>query len=167
MQLTNIKEVETAVFKMAEAKAVIAGHEAELNKQINKLREDFEKKTKKQREQIDEIMPDVEAFCIKNKLLFQKTKSIELPAGRIGFRVSTPRISMLNRKYNQKTVLELVKRLFKSDYIRTKEELDKEKMLSDYSGKLLTDDQIAAVGLRVEQDENFFVDLKWEEIKLS
>lgn len=165
MKLTNVKEVETAMYRMAEAKAVIAAQEAEMNRQINHLKEDFDKKTTKQRGIIDDILPDVEAFCIKNKLLFQKTRSLEFASGKVGFRITPPKISLLNRKYNIKTALELIKRLFDGNYVRVKEEIDKDGILADYSGKRLTDDQLAGVGLKVDQEENFFVELKWEEIK--
>ena len=167
MRLTNVKEVETAIYKMAEARAVIAAHEAEMNKQINRLKEEFDKKTARQRGIIDNILPDVEAFCIKNKLLFQKTKSLDFPSGKVGFRITPPKVSLLNRKYNLKTALELIKRLFDGNYVRVKEEIDKDGILADYSGKRLTDDQLAGVGLKIDQDENFFVDLKWEEIKVD
>lgn len=162
--IKNVSELETAIIEMAKEKSFIAKKEALMNSKINKLKELFESETKESNANYSDLYSSAEAFCIKNKLMFQKQRTIELTAGKVGFRINPPKVVMLNRKYNLKTVLELVKKIFTGLYIRSKEELDKESILTDYSQKKLTDDTLAGIGLRVEQDETFFIDIDYTKL---
>ncbi|GJQ32619.1 MAG: hypothetical protein HBSAPP04_14580 [Ignavibacteriaceae bacterium] len=156
--------LESALTDLAFYTTEVQKREAVLNLKITKLKEQFEQETADQRVKISDLQAEIEAFCKANQDEFKKKKSIEFPSGIVGFRTATPKISTLNRKYTFKTALELVKRIFPGSYVRQKEELDKEVMLADYSQKKLDDTKLASVGLRVEQEENFYVELKTERL---
>ena len=68
----------------------------------------------------------------------------------------------LNRKYNVKTSIELIKKIFSGAYIRIKEEIDTERILTDLAQEKLNDEKLASVGLKVDQDEKFVIEIDWE-----
>jgi len=156
--------LESALTDLAFYQAEIEKKEAMMNSKINLLKEKFEMETGEIRGKSEELRKEIEAFCLSNKDEFKKKKSFEFPSGIVGFRTATPKVSTLNRKYTFKTVLELVKRIFPGQYIRTKEELDKEVVLADYSQKKIDDTKLASVGLRIEQEENFYIEPKYERL---
>jgi len=144
--------------------ATLHRKEAEMNERLNQIKEDFDEKTKELRYTIDTLSTEISMFCTKNKSDFDKVRSKEFQFGTVGFRVNPPKVTLLNRKYNLKTVLELVKRLYKKAYVRVKEDLDKEAILADYASKKLDDGKLAGIGLKVDQDEQFYIDAKYEEL---
>lgn len=162
--IKTYEELENALKEYAINDTALAKKEAEMNQRINKIKEEFEEKTKELRYVIDTTAGEIEAFCNKNKSDFDKSRSKEYQFGTVGFRTSPPKVAILNRKYNTETVLELIKRVFKKAYIRVKEDLDKEAILADYAGKKIDDGKLASVGLKIDQDEQFFITAKYEEI---
>ena len=162
--IKTYEELELQLKEYAVNYAALAKKEAEMNEKLNKIKEDFEEKTKELRYTAETMQVEINAFCTKNKSDFDKVRSKEFQFGVVGFRVNPPKVILLNRKYNLKTVLELVKRLYKKAYVRVKEDLDKEAMLADYAGKKLDDGKLAGVGLKVDQDEQFYINPKYEEL---
>ncbi len=164
----SFSDADELLLEYAGNEATRAKEEAKMNERIQSIRDDFNARTRDMLQRNAEIEKAIEAFCIQHKDEFEKTKSRELLHGQIGFRTNPPKVSLLNRKYNLKTVLELTRRIFKGGYLRKTEEIDKEKILADYSAKSLTDAELAAVGLRVDQQEQAgILSIKWESIEQS
>jgi phage host-nuclease inhibitor protein Gam len=84
-------------------------------------------------------------------------KSAASALARFGFRSGNPTLKVLNNKWNMDTVLVAVKKLGK--YFRTVEELDKQAI---HEAKL-SDAELAAIGLRIDSGERFFVESKSED----
>ena len=165
MKFSSIQDVENGLYEIAKRDAEVAKMEARMNQKINSIKEKFDEESRQLRSESDMLRSEVAAFCIKNKSEFIKERTKNFTIGSIGFRTNPPKVQLLNRKYNLKTAIELIKRVFDGSYVRTKEEIDKETILADYSQKKLTDEQLAGVGLKVDQDESFFLDVKWEELQ--
>jgi phage host-nuclease inhibitor protein Gam len=89
--------------------------------------------------------------------LFGKFKSAASSLGLFGFRTGNPKLVLLNRKWKWNDVLEALKSLGKTELIRVKEEPDKDAL------KKLDDAELAAIGLRIDQDEAFFIEPKRED----
>jgi len=157
------EELEERLKEYAMNFATLHKKEAEMNERLNRIKEDFDEKTKDLRYAIDTLSTEISMFCTKNKKDFEKSRSKEYNFGVIGFRTTPPKVVVLNRKYSIKTVIELTKRLFQNTYIRIKEELDKEAILADYSQKKLDDEKLASIGLKVDQEEQFYINPKFEE----
>lgn len=89
-------------------------------------------------------------------------KSLALAAGTLGFRTGTPKLALISRAWSWDKVRDAIKRVFPS-HIRTKEEVDKDALLELHSQ---TDNRpgleamFKANGIKVVQDESFFVDPK-------
>jgi len=161
--IKNYEELEERLKEYAMNFATLHKKEAEMNERLNRIKEDFDEKTKDLRYAIDTLSTEISMFCTKNKKDFEKSRSKEYNFGTIGFRTTPPKVAVLNRKYSIKTVIELTKRLFQNTYIRIKEELDKEAILADYSQKKLDDEKLASIGLKVDQEEQLYINPKFEE----
>lgn len=162
LALKNFDDVADALVELGKRETVIAKKEADMNKKLQEVKDKFMGETLTERTEADFIKQKVEEFCLVNKAEFQKVRSKDFAHGVIGYRNNPPKVTMLNRKYNIKTVLELLKRIFKGDYIRSKEEIDKEAILASYSTGEVNDAKLASVGLKIDQDETFFIDIKWD-----
>lgn len=163
--IETLEEVDQKLLELGTHKVFISKREAEMNSKMQSLRAKFDEETKDERAQVELIEKEIEQYCIINKLKFDRQRTMELTHGSVGFRTNPPKVNQLNKKYTIATTIELVKRIFRGKYIRAKEELDKDAILTDYAAKLITDEQIAGIGLRIDQGEKFFCEPKWEEIE--
>lgn len=101
------------------------------------------------------ISEKVSEWALANRDAFGEKKSLVLNHGTIGFRLSPFKLEKLVAgKWD--TLVESVKRYLGVDYIRTKEELDKERILADREKLGVT--KLAKANLAVDQEETFFVD---------
>lgn len=88
--------------------------------------------------------------------LFGKLKSACSSLATFGFRTGNPTLKLLNRKWKWNDVVAALKSSGRFDFVRTKEEPDKDGL------KKLPDDELASIGLRIDQDEAFFIEPKRE-----
>lgn len=102
-------------------------------------------------------------YCQKNRAeLFPEKKSLDLLLATVGFETTPPRVEKRSRK---DTFGEIGLRLEGLDwgaaYVRYPDpEINKEKLLADRTQ--ITPEQLQEAGLRIEQDENFFIRPKSE-----
>jgi len=162
MKIRNFEDLDQVLLEAGQLQVELTKKEAEMNAKIQKIRDQFEQATESLREKLKNIETDIQAFCLKNKTEFDKERKKELIHGFVGFRTNPPKVLQLNKKFTVKTTIELIKKIFNGKYIRTKEELNKDLILTDYSAKELTDDKLAAIGLRIDQDETFYYEINWE-----
>ncbi len=164
LTIRTYEDVDKALLELGRHEGFIAKKEAEMNKRIQDIKDRFNEQTADARAAKQMIEQDIKSFCMINKADFMKSRAKKLIHGVIGFRTNPPKVVQLNRKFTVKTSLELLKKIFTGKYVRMKEEIDKEAILADYSKEELTDDKLAAVGLRVDQDEKFFVEIDWDSL---
>ncbi len=165
--LTSIEAVDLALLELGKLATELSTAEATMNDAIQKLREEFNTKYQEKIDQRDIYLENIELFCNENKTLFESPRKKELTHGTIGFQTNPPAVGLLSKKYNWKTVLELMRKFrTMKKFIRTKEEVDKEAILIEALKKKtkLTDEKLAAVGLKTDQGETFICDIKWESI---
>lgn len=89
--------------------------------------------------------------------LFGKIKSATSALATFGFRVGNPTLKLLNRKWKWDDVVAALKSSGRFECVRTKEEPNKDAL------KMLSDADLAAVGLRIEQQETFYIEPKRED----
>jgi len=134
---------------------------AKMDQQITRIREKYADDLNSIREDKDRTFEVVHIYCTENaESLFVKKKSMETVHGLVGFRTGTPKLKPA-KGFTWASVLTLLKKVL-PDYVRTKEEPNKEALLADREKpevKLL----MPEVGVEVDQDEAFFIDLKKEE----
>jgi len=165
LKIKSFEELDTALLDLGKAQAELGIQEAEMNKEIQLVTERYAESTAEYSGNIATLEDAIETFCMANKFEFDKTRSRTLNHGYVGFRTNPPKVMQLNKKWKVESSLAFLKKLFKSKFTRTKLEIDKEAILAEYARESLTDEDLAAVGLRIDQDETFTVEANWIEIK--
>ncbi|MBR3565320.1 MAG: host-nuclease inhibitor Gam family protein [Paludibacteraceae bacterium] len=145
----------------AKADAQIQKINAEIELQCARIREkqaDRLSQLDAEREQAFDVL---QAYAVENQAeLFAKKKSLDMAHGTIGFRTGTPKLKTL-KGFTWASVLQMV-REFLPGYVRTSEEVAKDKLLADRDEEGMTD-KMAKCGITVTQDETFYVEPKKEE----
>jgi len=106
----------------------------------------------------------VQEWAEANPQEFAKRKTITFGSGDVGFRTGTPKLKTL-RKATFDAILEvfIMGTRFKN-YVRTRFEIDKEKIIAHHGAGVLSDADLANVALKVVQEETFFIEPQLTEI---
>ena len=164
----------------AKADASINKIQAEIELQCAKIREKRQADLTRLEAEKAAAFEVLQSFATENQAeLFAKKKSLEMAHGVIGFRTGTPKLKTL-KGFTWESALMLVKK-FLPGYVRTKEEIAKDRLLDDRDLEevTLTDptadaagtttakkpmaQAMAECGIQVVQEETFFVEPKSEE----
>lgn len=110
-------------------------------------------------EQLDAKMVLAQDWAEHNPAEFGTRKSIDFINGQVGFRTGQPKLVKLSG-WTWERILEAVVRVL-PDYVRVKQEVDRERLIADRD--TLTP-VLKEVGVKVDQDESFFVEPTRDEI---
>lgn len=157
----NREELERLVGDYAIQEIAIAQLTAELDERLLAVRAEYEQRLGARAEQRDALGEAIGAWGEMNKAAFGEKRSLELMHGTIGWRLGKPTVK-LRPRVRAEDAVSLCKSTENSDLIRIKAELDKEQILNRYAGNKITDEQLEAIGVKIEQTERFFVDVKTE-----
>ena len=163
---------DVAFATFAKADASINKIQAEIELQCAKIREKRQADLTRLTAERDAAFETLQSFATENQAeLFAKKKSLEMAHGVIGFRTGTPKLKTL-KGFTWASALQLVKQ-FLPGYVRTTDEIAKDKLLADRELKEVTatnhekpitmTEAMAECGIKVDQDETFFVEPKKEE----
>ena len=145
----------------AKADAKIQKINAEIELQCAKIREKRSDELTRLGEERERSFDTLQAYAVENQAeLFSKKKSLDMAHGTIGFRTGTPKLKTL-KGFTWASVLQMV-REFLPGYVRTSEEVAKDKLLADRDEEGMYD-KMAKCGITVAQDETFYVEPKKEE----
>lgn len=132
---------------------------AELNRRVNEVRQDYEAS-------LGQIAEDIEAktalardWAEANQGEFGKAKSISLTHGIVGWRIGNVTLKTLAGWTWDRVLEKLATSPGWDHYIRTKREVNKESLLAAREEL-----DLKQVGVRVVQDERFFVETKVETV---
>ena len=163
--LRSFEEVDASLLELGPHAAFLQKEEANLNEKIQNLRQLSEEFTANQRQRKLALEADIELFCNEHKDEFEKPRTRDLIHGTVGFKQTPGKVTLLNRKYNWDTVIELLRRArFGTRYLRQVFEVDKEKILADAAAKEITDARLAAIGVKIQSTDEFVYDIKWDTI---
>ncbi|MBQ7210521.1 MAG: host-nuclease inhibitor Gam family protein [Paludibacteraceae bacterium] len=155
------EQANEAFASYAKADAQIQKINAEIELQCARIREkqaDRLSQLDAEREQAFDVL---QAFAVENQAeLFAKKKSLDMAHGTIGFRTGTPKLKTL-KGFTWASVLQMV-REFLPGYVRTSEEVAKDKLLADRDEDGMFD-KMSKCGITVAQDETFYVEPKKED----
>jgi phage host-nuclease inhibitor protein Gam len=90
-------------------------------------------------------------------------KSIDLVQGIIGFRTGTPKLVPLNRRWTWEKILTALQTYLPA-FLRDRPEIDKASILAQRDEPLIKE-TLPLVGLKVVQDEEFYVEPKLTEVE--
>ena len=105
----------------------------------------------------------LEVWASANPSEFGKAKSLQFPAGTIGFRTGMPKLALALRKWTWKQALAAVQS-FLPNFIRSIPEIDAEALIAQREEEPVQA-ALKKCGLKVVQDESFYVDPNIESVK--
>jgi phage host-nuclease inhibitor protein Gam len=135
-----------------------------LELEINAARAKYEPQITAYCHEINDDFEACQRWAEANPSAFVPRKSLDLMHGVLGFRTGQPRLKLLSgTTWNR--VLELLALNRLTDFIRQKQEPDKERILAER--ETLTDELLKRIGVKVVQDETFYIEPKREEAGVS
>jgi phage host-nuclease inhibitor protein Gam len=134
---------------------------AAMDGQIQSIREQYEAQLAAQNEALDQKMEHARVWSEANPHEFGAARSIETVHGTVGWRTGQPALKTLPG-WTFDRVLQTLKTAGALDYIRVKEEVHKQNLLSDRES--IGPERLREIGLRVVQEETFFVEPKLTEV---
>lgn len=166
MTIKSFEDLDAKLLRLGEIQIDLTKKEASMNAKLQKIRDEYDKDTMGLKTEQASIEVWIEEFCkARQDDLDPKKRSKELTHGTVGFSKNPPSVLQLSKKWSVKSSIEFIKKLFpKKNYIRMKEEINKETILADYAAEKVKDAELAGVGLRIEQDDRFYYNIKWDEI---
>lgn len=154
------EQAEAAFADFAKADAKIQHIQSKMDMEMTRIREKYADELAKLSETRDECFGLMQIFATeKREELFSKRKSYESAHGVFGFRTGTPKLKNM-KGFTWASVTNMVKE-FLPEYIRTAEELAKDKLLADREKEEVAE-LFPKCGIIVVQDETFYVEPKKE-----
>lgn len=129
-----------------------------LDARITEIRQEYEGQIDQAKTTIEQKSSLQQQWAEANPEEFAGKKSIEFIHGWLGFRTGTPKLKTLSG-WTWDRVLSVVVKAF----IRSTPEVDKQAMLNAYAAGEIDDASLRSVGVKVIQEESFFVEPKLEE----
>ena len=144
----TLAAAEESIRKMAELQRQLQHIELTLIEEITPIRDYYEKKSKPLKEKIEDLQVGLQFWAEKNKadLINGKTRTAKLATGEVGWRMSAATVHVAATN-----VIDSLKRLGLTKFIRTKEELDKNAILANPQGLE------SVKGLSIVREETFWV----------
>jgi len=144
----------------------IARNQTQLQLEAEKTRldEKYGERITEDQKQIEALTESVRVWVEANDSEFGGLKSAEFTHATIGWRTGQPTLKTLTG-WTWDRVLEKIKFLGGrwSGYIRQKEEINKQALINDR--ELLSPQDFRDVGLRINQEESFFIEPNIEELE--
>jgi phage host-nuclease inhibitor protein Gam len=131
----------------------------QMDEYIQEVRDRYQTDLTSIDEQMKQLMALARDWAEANPADFGPNKSIEMTHGAVGFRTGMPALKTLSG-WTWAKVLAAMKNLNLKSYIRTKEEIDKDAILAER--KNIPTENLRRIGLKIHQDEAFFIDPKRE-----
>lgn len=157
--LTSWADVDESLRVISLENAAVKKAEAKMNEEVLAVQKRFEEETRAGRDKVVANEKQIEMFCKENRDEFVTSKTKELNYGTVSFRNPPPKLTTL-RGFTWDTVLALLKKLKMDQFIRMKEEVDRDAIKE----QMPEAEELAQIGLRLDQNEQFYYDTKEVEI---
>ena len=151
-----------AFAEYAKVDAKLENIQSKMDLEITKVREKYQDKLDVFSKDREEAFDKLKAYAEGNPEALGKKKSVEFTHGVLGFRTGTPTVKT-QKGQTWASVVKLMK-AFKPDFVRLKEEPNKELILSERE-KESSADLFDKIGVRIEQKETFYVEPKKENVE--
>jgi len=150
--------MENLVSQIAELKRTEAQQKLQMDQAVAMAKAQYEDSLSQIEKELKPLLVAAESWATSNPEAFGKAKSIKFLQGLVGFRTTTPKLEPLNKKWNWKTITAAVEQML-PEFIRNKPEVDKEALLGQRDEEIIQM-MLPRVGLKVTQEESFFVDVE-------
>jgi len=155
--IESVEQLHETIDEIARLEVEQRRLEAERDQAIQVIRDEHDGAIEAAKKRIKALLALAETYGLaRREAVFGKTKSSSSKLARFGFREGNPALCLLNRKWTWAMVLDALKTIGRSEFVRTTEEVDKDKLKI----ARLSDSQLAEIGCRLDQTERFFVEPK-------
>lgn len=158
--LTTRADAEAELGRLAAASAARDKLTAELEARLTEVRQRFEDKIEAEQTVVEAATDRLQAWAEAHPEHFVERKSLDLLHGVVGFRTGNPALKTLAGHTWDRVKEKLTGAL--AGFLRTKTEPDKEGIHGAYQRGELSDADLRGLGLRIVQDEAFFIETKVE-----
>lgn len=145
-QTTTREAAETAMKTLAKASAKLKQLQGQRELALAAIEEKFGGKMSDLTAECETAKATIRSYAESAPEIFNGKKSCKLGGGTIAFRTGKPSLKCLEG-FDWATVQPLLNR----DYIRTTEEIDKQKLIADFKD---SPEELAKVGLTITQEES-------------
>ena len=160
--LRNWSDVDMSLARLCQIEAQRKRLEARLNELIENARSTYAPELEDIGKEDAALRAELQQFALARRQEFEPRKSVERLHGALSFRTAPPSVQLVSRKWTWKKVLKAIEDRLPM-FLRQKQEVDKDAILADYAAQILRPADLAAVGLKVGQEETFGIELKYEE----
>ena len=152
-------DAESLLGLIAQGDSALQKISAAMTSRLDAVRLEFQPRLEEAQRKLNAQRGALETWAWENQRTdFQEHRSLPWLHGTIGFRWGKLKLATLSRiTWDQ--ALEKIRAL-KPEYIRVKEEVNKELILADRSEDLINAGGLSAIGLKASQEESFYIDLK-------
>ena len=151
-------ELEGAMNDFAGKDAELRGVKAELDVALANVREQYAARVALAEEAVEPYAEAIEEWARLNPGEFADKKSIELVAGKIGFRNTPPSVKTLRGVREESAVERVLASQWAACWTRSVVELARDVILADVAAGNTTGDDLKGLGLRIHQAENFYIE---------
>lgn len=132
---------------------------AKRDKHIQRVQDEYQPDISATEEELQSLLVQAERYADthRDELFPGKEKTAETELAAYGYRLHPPALKTLNRKWTWEAVMEAVRRAFPGRFIRSQDTLQKDSLKAE-----LSEEQLATIGLRLDQPETFGVTPKVE-----
>lgn len=151
-------EYDTTLDQIAELTVKRDKLQAKLDKAILDARSEFGDEISNITDRIAAKMAQAETYAVRNRslLLTGDCKSSETGKAKWGFRMGLPTLVPLSKKFTWKVIVSKITKAGKTHLLKTADpKPDKDRIKAD-----LSDEELAVLGMRVEQTESYWVEPK-------
>lgn len=148
------EEAESLVGEIAALKNFQAQTVAAMDQRLQEVRQEYESQLASVNDDLTVPLLRIEAWAEANPQLFERSKSIAMLHGTIGWRIGNPAVKPAKGNTWAK-VLEKLKALGLDAFIHHREDVNKEAILN--AREHLLDGDKRNMGIQIVQDESFFV----------
>jgi len=156
----TVEEAEDALSKYATADAQAEEITAKMDQKITEIRNKHAEVLQLLGNTKEEEGKKVQMWAETNEDMFASKKSMDMAHGTVGFRTGQPKLKTLSG-HTWASVTELMKERA-PDYVKETLTPMKDKLIADRDNEEM-DKFLKAIGLKIIQDETFFIELKKEE----
>ena len=160
--LKTREEMEALVGDIARLKTFQQQTTAMMDQRITEVRSEYEAQLGDAEADLAPMVESVRLWAEANPEAFGKHKSLDLLHGVIGWRIGNPTIKTLSGWTWDRVLEKLKSATAYAGFVRTKDEVDKASILAQRDALLPED--LRHMGVRVVQEEPFFVEPKLTEV---
>jgi phage host-nuclease inhibitor protein Gam len=133
---------------------------ADLDRELRDTHDRYEKRLRKLARIIEQKTSAARAWADTNPHEFGRRRSVDFGHGVAGFRTGPPRLQTVSRCQWDRVLRRLRAATWGAPYVRVKEEINKERIISDIGAGKLSEKNLRQAGAQIVRDENFFVEPK-------